>query len=400
MAALLLSLLFAVWPAHASRVIDIRAEDGSLVVQFDDRVESASIFGLEGPDRLAIDIDGVTADDVGARDLVFGRMRGGQFDTDTARIVLDLDRPVTVSDLHFAADGRSLTVGLAHASAAEFARLLGLGRQSILAPGMARAAPEPRGYSVSMKLSRPRPSGNLPKIYGRDDPRLPLVVIDAGHGGHDPGAISPFGGQREKDVTLAIAKRVRDDLVSSGQARVALTRDDDSFIVLQNRYAIARKLGADLFISIHADSAENEQATGATVYTLSEVASDREAQKLASRENKADIINGINLGAAGDDLSSILIDLTQRETMNVSSDFAQLLAREAGENMRVKQHAHRFASFVVLKAPDTPSVLFETGYLTNADDVAFLASADGQRKVASGISSAVQVHFAKKLAMR
>ncbi|MAC12150.1 MAG: N-acetylmuramoyl-L-alanine amidase [Sphingorhabdus sp.] len=400
MAALFLSLLFAVWPAHASRVTDIRAEGGSLVVQFDDQVESASIFGLEGPDRLAIDIDGASADDLGARDLAFGHLRGGQFDADTARIVLDLDRPVTVLDLRFAADGRSLTIELAKANAAEFARLLGLGRQSILAPAMARRAPEHRGYSVSMKLARPRSSGNLPKIYGRDDPRLPLVVIDAGHGGHDPGAISPFGGQREKDVTLAIAKRVRDELVKSGQARVALTRDDDSFIVLQNRYAIARKLGADLFISIHADSAENEEATGATVYTLSEVASDREAQKLAARENKADIINGINLGVAGDDLSSILIDLTQRETMNVSSDFAQLLAREAKQNMKVKQHAHRFASFVVLKAPDTPSVLFETGYLTNADDVAFLASAEGQRKVASGISSAVQVHFAKKFAMR
>ena len=201
-------------------------------------------------------------------------------------------------------------------------------------------------------------------------------------------------------MTLAIAKAVRDRLVASGQARVALTRDDDSFVVLQNRYAIARKLGADLFISIHADSAENAEATGATVYTLSEVASDREAQRLASRENKADILNGVNLGGAGDDLSSILIDLTQRETMNVSSDFAQLLAREAKDNMRVKAHAHRFASFVVLKAPDTPSVLFETGYLTNADDVAFLASPAGQRAVALGISSAVQVHFAKKMAMR
>ena len=115
MAALFLSLLFAVWPAHASRVTDIRAEGGSLVVQFDDQVESASIFGLEGPDRLAIDIDGASADDLGARDLAFGHLRGGQFDADTARIVLDLDRPVTVLDLRFAADGRSLTIELAKA---------------------------------------------------------------------------------------------------------------------------------------------------------------------------------------------------------------------------------------------------------------------------------------------
>ena len=400
MAALILSLLFAMLPAQASRITEVRAEDGRLVVHFDDKVAGASVFGLDGPDRLAVDIDGISASDLAESDGAFGRLRGGQFDADTARIVLDLDRPLRVSGLRFAADGLSLTVDLASASAAEFARELGRGRRSALPPMLARAAPRPAGYSVSMKLPRPRSSGNLPKIYGRDDPRLPLVVIDPGHGGHDPGAISPFGGEREKDVTLAIAKAVRDELVASGQARVALTRDTDSFIVLQNRYAIARKLDADLFISIHADSAENEAANGATVYTLSEVGSDREAQRLAARENKVDIINGVNLGAAGDDLSSILIDLTQRETMNVSSDFAQLLAREAKENMRVKANAHRFASFVVLKAPDTPSVLFETGYLTNAEDVAFLASSAGQRKVAEGISSAVQVHFAKKLAMR
>lgn len=400
MAALILSLLLALFPAQASRVTDVRADDGRLIIRFDDKVNGASIFGLSGPDRLAIDIDGASDIIMAESDIAMGRVRGGQFDQDTARIVLDLDRPVRVSELRFAPDGLSLTIDLARASASEFARELGLGRRSVLAPGMSRVAPARQGYSVSMKLARPKPSGNLPQIFGRNDPGLPLVVIDAGHGGHDPGAISPFGGEREKDVTLAIAKAVREKLIASGQARVAMTRDNDSFVVLQDRFAIARKLGADLFISIHADSAENEEATGATVYTLSEVASDREAQKLASRENKADILNGVNLGGAGDDLSSILIDLTQRETMNVSSDFAQLLAREAKDNMRVKAHAHRFASFVVLKAPDTPSVLFETGYLTNEADVAFLASSEGQRAVAKGVSSAVQVHFAKKLAMR
>jgi N-acetylmuramoyl-L-alanine amidase len=363
-------------------------------------VEGASVFGLLGPDRVAIDVDGVNHASFPERDSALGFVRGGQFDEDTARIVVDLHQPVALSDFRFADDGRSLILALARTSATDFARKLVASRQSLLAPAMARRVAEPGGYSVSMKLAPPRTSGNLPTIYGRDDPRLPLVVIDAGHGGHDPGAVSPHGGKLEKDVTLAIAKAVRDKLVASGQARVALTRDTDSFIVLQNRYAIARKLGADLFISIHADSAENQAASGATVYTLSEVASDREAQRLASRENKADIINGINLGAAGDDLSSILIDLTQRETMNISADFAELLAREAKSNMRVKANPHRFASLMVLKAPDTPSVLFETGYLTNEDDVAFLSSSAGQRRVAQGISSAVQVHFAKKIALR
>jgi N-acetylmuramoyl-L-alanine amidase len=179
---------------------------------------------------------------------------------------------------------------------------------------------------------------------------------------------------------------------------VALTRDGDRFLVLQDRYGIARRMNADLFISIHADAAENREARGGTVYTLSEVASDREAQRLASRENKADIINGVNLGGQDNEVSSILIDLTQRETMNVSAGFAKLLLREARPNMLLRGTSHRFASFVVLKAPDTPSVLFETGYISNAEDAAFLASRDGQQKVARSVSNAIQAHFARRLA--
>ena len=240
---------------------------------------------------------------------------------------------------------------------------------------------------------------DLPKIYGPADARLPLVVIDAGHGGHDPGAISPHGGAREKDVTLAIAKAAREELLKSGRVRVALTRDGDSYIVLQDRFSIARKMKADLFLSIHADSAENQTARGGSVYTLSEVASDREAQRLAANQNKSDIINGVNLGGADVNVSSILIDLTQRETMNVSAEFAKLLLREAGPNMTLRGSAHRFASFIVLKAPDTPSVLFETGYLSNAEDAAFLVSPAGRQSIARSVSSAIQSHFARRLAL-
>ena len=233
-----------------------------------------------------------------------------------------------------------------------------------------RSEPPKKRYEVTAPI-RSTVGKGLPKIAGPADARLPLVVIDAGHGGHDPGAISPHGGKREKDVTLAIAQAVRFELLKTGRVRVALTRDSDKFLVLQDRYGIARRMKADLFISIHADAAENGEASGATVYTLSEVASDREAQRLASRENKSDIINGVNLGGADANVSSILIDLTQRETMNVSAEFARLLTREARPNMRLRSNSHRFASFIVLKAPDTPSVLFEAGYLTNEDDVSF-----------------------------
>lgn len=263
-----------------------------------------------------------------------------------------------------------------------------------------RAKRPGKRYSVTVPIGKPKPSVTLPRIEGPADSRLPLVVIDAGHGGHDPGAISPHNGSREKDITLALARAIRADLLASGRVRVALTRADDRFLVLEERFGIARRLKADLFISVHADAAENRDASGASVYTLSEVASDREAARLAARENKANIINGVDLGAHSGDVSSILLDLTQRETMNTASDFARLLQREAGEAVKFRTHAHRFASFVVLKAPDTPSVLFETGFISNKGDAEFLASPAGQKKVARGVRDAVQIHFARRITAR
>lgn len=267
-------------------------------------------------------------------------------------------------------------------------------------PASFRAKRPGKRYSVTVPIGKPKPSVALPRIEGPADTRLPLVVIDAGHGGHDPGAISPHSGAREKDIALAIARAIRNDLVASGRARVALTRADDRFLVLEERYGIARRLKADLFISVHADGAENEQASGASIYTLSEVASDREAARLAARENKANIINGVDLGAHSGDVSSILLDLTQRETMNVSSDFARLLQREASDAIKFRTTAHRFASLIVLKAPDVPSILFETGFISNKDDAAFLASPAGQKKIARGVRDAVQIHFARRIAAR
>lgn len=265
----------------------------------------------------------------------------------------------------------------------------------------ARMAPRParRVHSITVPIPPVARGIALPKIEGTTDASRPLVVIDAGHGGHDPGAINAQAGVREKDVTLALAQAIRDQLVKAGRIRVALTRDDDRFLVLQERYGIARKLNADLFISTHADSADNPDAQGATIYTLSETASDREAARLAARENRADVLNGVNLGGQSGDVSSILIDLTQRETMNVSANFAKLLRREAGVYMPFREVYHRFASLMVLKAPDTPSVLFESGYLSNVRDVAVLASPEGRASIAKGVARAIEVHFARKLAL-
>jgi N-acetylmuramoyl-L-alanine amidase len=398
------AMLFAAFPIYASpamggTVQKISAHDGTVIVQFDGVVDRADVFTLAAPDRIAIDVSGATAGQSAFAGGSVQNIRQRQFSADTARIVLDLAEPAVVTNGNFSADGKSLRLSLRPVPLAEFSGTVARGKTQIIPPVAFRADPPKRRYEVTAPI-RVNVGKGLPVVSGPADDSLPLVVIDAGHGGHDPGAISPHGGQLEKDVTLAIAKSVRNEILKSGRVRVALTRDTDKFIVLQDRFQLARKLRADLFISIHADSAESPEATGGTVYTLSEVASDREAQRLAARENKANIINGVNLGGADANVSSILIDLTQRETMNVSADFAKLLLREAMPNMRIRGNSHRFASFIVLKAPDTPSVLFETGYLSNEADVTFSASQSGQGKVARALANAIQVHFARRIAVR
>ncbi len=393
---LLAASILALQPADAGSIKRIDSGSNEIFVAFDGLVESASTFTLVGPDRIAIDVRGGQAGHGGRATGIVKAVRQGQFDSRTARIVFDLKQPAVVTGGKFSADGKSLRLQLKPLKNSS-----GIGmRKSFLPPVQFRAEPPKNTYTVKAPLGRPIDSVKLPTISGPDDPERPLVVIDAGHGGHDPGAISPHGRQREKDVTLAIAKAIRDRLVERGRVRVALTRETDKYLVLEERYGIARRLGADLFISLHADAAGNEEASGATVYTLSEVASDREASKLAARENKSNIINGVNLGGANREVSSILIDLTQRETMNVAADFAKVLHREGQRKMPFRTNPHRFASFVVLKAPDTPSVLFEAGYLTNRNDAAFLSSRDGRGRVAEGVADAIETHFARKLAQR
>jgi N-acetylmuramoyl-L-alanine amidase len=256
---------------------------------------------------------------------------------------------------------------------------------------------------VTIALDPAMPAGRklpLPPVEGPQGLNRPLVVIDPGHGGRDPGALSAQGTAREKDVTLAIARAIRDALVASGRVRVALTRNGDDYLPLRDRYEIARQLKADLFISVHADAAPNPAATGATIYTLSEVASDTEAASLATRENKADIIQGIDLGAQNAGAERILIDLAQRESMDISAAFASLLYRESSPLVPFRQDPHRFAALVVLKAPDIPSILFEAGYLTHEPDLAFVASVEGQGRIAQGMRRAIEAHFARRIAGR
>ena len=272
------------------------------------------------------------------------------------------------------------------------------GRDLLPGGGPAGAGGED-GVTIPLDPLEADEAGPLPPVTRARGANPPLVVIDPGHGGRDPGAASPHVAAREKEITLALALAMRDALAATGRVRVAMTRDDDRYLELEDRYQIARRLDADLFVSVHADAAPaNDAAHGATLYTLSEVASDREAALLAGRENAAGRIAGARLS---DDpgVNVILIDLAQRESMNVSADFARLLHREGQSVFPFRPDWHRFAAFVVLKAPDIPSLLFESGYLTNATDAAYISSPLGRERIAEGMRRAIEAHFASRLAL-
>lgn len=393
--------LLACWlggtPSLAATIERVEIRHDRIVIRFDQSVADASSFVLAAPQRIAVDVGGASPGaPVGGAGLV-AAVREAPHGNDGTRIVFDLARPAIVTEGMFGPDGRELTLQLRTVDDASFAQAAAERRLRFLPPFNLGAESPARKYEVSVPIPPSSRTLALPPVYGEDASR-PLVVIDAGHGGVDPGAVSPIDGRREKDVTLKIAKAIRSELLRSGRVRVALTRDDDRFLVLQERYGIARKLHASLFISIHCDSVGSGNASGASVYTLSEVASDKESARLAARENKADIISGVNLASTSADISSILIDLTQRETMNSSANFARLLGREAQPLMPVKPSFHRMASLVVLKAPDMPSILFETGYISNPSDAAFIDSPEGRQRIAESVRRAVDIHFARRLA--
>lgn len=253
------------------------------------------------------------------------------------------------------------------------------------------------GYVERIRLAPPNGEIGLPPIQGPLDASRPLVVIDAGHGGHDPGAGSePL---LEKDITLGLARALRDELLRGGGIRVAMTRDDDRFLLLPERSGIARRLNADLFLSIHADSVEgNAEAQGASIYTLSERGTNETAARLAARENRADTVNGVSLAGTSDAVSAILVDLSQRDTQARSEQFAGLILREIADELPLHDRTVQSAAFVVLKSPDMPSVLFESGYVSNPDEAARLASAEGRATFARATAQAIRAYFARRSA--
>lgn len=252
-----------------------------------------------------------------------------------------------------------------------------------------------RGYIERILLPEAGKPIGLPMVEGPGDPARPLVVIDAGHGGHDPGATGED--VREKALTLALARALRDELLAGGGIRVALTRSDDRFLVLEERAKIARQLGANLFLSIHADSAgDKDEVSGASIYTLSDTASSEAAARFAERENRADVVNGIALANQDPGVNAILVELSQRRTQQESDAFARLVLREGEGALAFHPQARRSASLVVLRAPDVPSVLFEAGFVSNPQDAGRLSSAEGQQRFAAVMARAIRIYFARQ----
>lgn len=342
-------------------------------------------FTLADPYRVIVDLPELTFDlpqtaGKKGRGLV-SAFRYGQFAKDKARMVLDATGPVLI-DKAFVLDESEdqparLVIDLVPTDRTTFLK-------------KASAFPQPEAERA--------PSAKEPVKASRADDRK-VVVIDAGHGGEDRGAVAKSG-EEEKDVVLSVVMKLRDVLEKSGRYKVVLTRATDVFIPLNERVNIARTNNASLFISIHADwiATNTSQVTGATIYTASDRASDAEAARFAAKENSSDRFAKMNFETKNADVEKILFDLIHRETKNHSNMFARSVVHYMKDAARMHKTPLKSAGFVVLKAPDVPSVLVELGYMSNAEDVKMLRSDAWQQRVAGSIAEAIGSFFASAVA--
>ena len=374
-------LLLAAPSFAAGQVKDIRlgVSDARtrLVLDLGSKVDY-DIFLLDNPRRVVVDLPSMDwPSEVPKANGLVKNIRFGQFSEDKSRLVIDLTKPAKVAK-SFLLDWSSglphrLVLDLVSSSSADF-------RTQV---NKDRAAKRKTTQQEAPPVFTPKPKSQK---RGK-----PVIVLDAGHGGVDPGAHGAKA--REKDVTLTFTRELAKQLRSTGRYKVYLTRNRDIYIPLRQRVNIARKHNADLFVSIHADAIKRKSVRGMSIYTLSETASDKEAAALARKENQSDIIAGIDFADQPAEVADILIDLAQRETKNLSVKFANLVVENARGKTRLLERTHRFAGFRVLKAPDVPSVLIELGFLTNRSDEKQLLSSKWRRGVAKAVVSSIDAFF-------
>jgi N-acetylmuramoyl-L-alanine amidase len=441
---------FAASPVVTDVRVSQRASKTRVVFEFT-RDLDFKVFILANPHRVVVDMPEVgwqlPARPLPSRVGVFETLRYGLYKPGSSRIVVDLRKPAVVKKAFLmkpaGAHKYRLVIDLAGASKTAFLRQIKLppieitsaskgGFDAPTAPTQKFVrvmAPKPSQVSGPEVLSRssivnsvakaafrlkPQKNGKkkkkaefidkdiekLTSIF-RPAPRKPLkksqngmktIIIDSGHGGADPGTIGRSG-IYEKHITLAMARELAKQLKQTGRFKVVMTRNRDIFIPLRKRVQIARDAGASLFISLHADAVKNRKIRGPSVYTLSERASDKEAAALAEKENKSDLIAGMDLSHESQEVANILIDLAQRESMNQSALFATQLVTDLKRRTKLLRNTHRFAGFAVLKAPDIPSVLIEMGFLSNRTDERLLQTAKYREKFSGGIVAAVRSYF-------
>lgn len=382
--AILLGLLTAFSPAAAVDVTGIRAgshlKHTRLVIELSESVKF-KVITLGRPDRVVIDLPDIAwkilPGSLPRKVGMIKRLRYGQFRRGQSRVVLDVIGPARV---------KGAFVIPASAANPRYRLVIDIAKgqriAAVSAPLRARKALPPIPHNF-MRPSAKRPV-NAKKV----------IVIDPGHGGVDPGAIGRSG-IFEKTLTFMAARELQRQLTRDGRYKAVLTRNGDTFLRLRDRFAVARENRADLFISLHADTIRNKRVRGLSVYTLSENASDREAAELAEQENKSDLIAGVDLTHEPPEVTNILIDLAQRETMNESTRFARRLVGELKRVTKLLRNSHRFAGFAVLKAPDVPSVLIEMGFLSNSEDERALRRAEYRAQLARAVRRAVDRYFAR-----
>ncbi len=337
-----------------------------------------NVYVLNQPHRVIIDMSGVSFDlapGLGheAAGLI-NSYRYGVVDDGKSRIVIDTDGPVLIS--------KSYVVPAKGKKPARIVVELLKTSQDAFDATYAKDHPEIETAAITPVIAEPVAVANAKKI----------IVIDPGHGGIDSGASSPSK-TREKEVVLAYGLALRDALEKTGHYKVVMTRSDDTFIPLERRVKIAHENKADLFIAIHADTVKGEEARGATIYTVSDKASDAEAEALAQKENRSDIIAGIDLGSANKQVADILINLAQRESKNQAMYFSKKAVAELKQVTAMTGKPIRSAAFVVLKAPDVPSVLIELGYLSSKQDEKLLTSPEWRFRMAQAMTKAIETYF-------
>ena len=398
---------------HAASALEVQAvrfgvhPDKTRMVLELDRPAGYRVFLLENPYRMVIDMPVFNwqAHQIQApKGGPVTSVRSGLLEPGISRVVVDLTGPVAIKSVFTlpasARDPDRLVIDFMPASASSFSANKDKVFGRLETSGM-RSPPSVTSSSVPV-ISAPAPSANqTPVVTPARKPvtERPLVVIDAGHGGQDPGAIGNHRGMSrvyEKNVTLAAAKELKSQLEATGRYRAQLTRSGDKFIKLYDRVKIAHNAGADLFISLHADSIDNDDVRGASIYTLSNTASDAQTAKLAARENKVDLIGGVDLSHEDKDVANILIDLAMRDTMNQSKFFANtVVSKFQARGVRILPKTHRYAGFAVLKGPDVPSVLIEMGFMSNKSEVQALTSDSYRQKLAATLVEGIDAYFTR-----